>query len=88
MTIPLLPTRSYRAQQMGSAFKGEYEYGFTIAFNPHGDFFFVESPTSPGGGGEWTIWQPPDFPGRRKGAWQRFNQPGFRRPSRTEKRGY
>ena len=77
--IPRLPTRNYAAKQMGSGFMGEYEYGFSIAFNPHGSFFFVAPTEGTGGGGEWVIWQPPDFPG---------NRPGFRRPTRTEKRGY
>ena len=41
-----------------------------------------------GGGGEWVIWERPDFPGNRPGAWQSFNRPDFKRPSRREKRGY
>lgn len=86
--IPRLPTRNYAAKQMGSGFMGEYEYGFSISFGPHGDFFFVAPAEGTGGGGEWVIWQPPDFPGNRPATWQRFNRPSFRRPTRPEKRGY
>jgi hypothetical protein len=48
----------------------------------------IVPPPPPGGGGEWVIWQPPDFPANRSDAWQRFPRPGFRRPSRSERRGY
>ena len=41
-----------------------------------------------GGGGEWVIWLAPDFRANRRDAFKRFEVPGFRKPSRREKRGY
>lgn len=41
-----------------------------------------------GGGGEWVIWEKPNFPANRRDAWPSFVPPYFRKPSRPVKRGY
>lgn len=60
----------------------------STAIMPPSEGIVIVTPANTGGGGEWVIWEKPNFPGNRPGAWPSFNRPAFRRPSRNERRGY
>lgn len=59
----------------------------SITILPDTGFVVVTQPPS-GGGGEWIIWEKPNFPANRRDAWPSFVPPYFRKPSRPIKRGY
>lgn len=58
-----------------------------IFMPPAGIAIITEVPNM-GGGGEWVIWEKPYFPGNNPASWPKFPKPYFRKPSRTERRGY